>query len=293
MPQREHQNTLDNPSHDSGSRIASFDELTKGLATGAVSRRKVLRWMGSALAGAALASVPGVAWAACPEGQSRCGDRCVNLQTNERHCGSCSNRCRSTQTCCKGRCVNLQRNENHCGSCSNRCAEEQECVGGVCQGGCPSGTTLCGGACVSNVCPQGQVFNNSSCQCGCTYTAVALCGGTCVVDCPPDQTLNCSTCQCEAGLCPSEPNFFGYTFCGGNCVRNCFLADQYINCSTCQCEGGSCPSGYTEIPYPDFGSFCCPNAQVCGTGGAVECCNTSGFTTCVIDSSGRGSCQPA
>jgi hypothetical protein len=26
-----------------------FDELAKGLATGAVSRRKALRWMGSAL----------------------------------------------------------------------------------------------------------------------------------------------------------------------------------------------------------------------------------------------------
>src|SRR5215208_5102449 len=226
MPQREHQNTQDDASSEPSGVITSFDELTKGLATGAVSRRKALRWMGSALVGAALASVPGVAWGACPEGQTRRGDRCVNLQTNERHCGSCS----------------------------NRCAEEQECVGGVCQGGCPSGTTLCSGACVSNVCPQGQVFNNSACQCGCTYTAVAL--------------------------------------CGGNCVRNCFLADQYINCSTCQCEGGSCPSGYTEIPYPDFGSFCCPNAQVCGTGGAVACCNTSGFT-CVIDSLGRGSCQPA
>src|SRR5215213_8308633 len=138
MPQQEHENIQGHSSPDSGSVITSFDELTKGLATGAVSRRKALRWMGSALVGAALASVPGVAWAACPEGQTRCGDRCVNLQTNERHCGSCSNRCASNQTCCKGRCVNLQRNERHCGSCFNRCAEGQECVGGECQ--CPSGT---------------------------------------------------------------------------------------------------------------------------------------------------------
>src|SRR5918997_3964241 len=148
----------------------SFDELAKGLASGTLSRGKVLRWMGGALVGAALASVPGVAWAndRCPDGQTRCGDRCVNLQTNERHCGSCSNRCRSTQTCCKGRCVNLQANERHCGSCFNRCPEGSECVGGVCQRGCPSGTTLCGGNCVSNVCPQGQFFNTSACECQCT-----------------------------------------------------------------------------------------------------------------------------
>lgn len=132
-------------------RERSFDELARGLANGSVSRRQALRLVGSALVGAALASVPGVAWAACPEGQTRCGDRCVNLKTNERHCGSCRNRCRSTQTCCGGRCVNLQRNEYHCGSCFNRCAgegeQEDECVAGVCQGGQPGECTpgtLCG-----------------------------------------------------------------------------------------------------------------------------------------------------
>src|SRR5215217_1159037 len=87
-------------SHSDGSSIASsLDELAKGLANGTLSRGKAIRWMGGALLGAALASVPGVAWAdddRCSEGQTRCGDRCVNLLTNERHCGSCSNRCRST-----------------------------------------------------------------------------------------------------------------------------------------------------------------------------------------------------
>ena len=112
MPQRERQNIQGDPSPDRGSTITSFDELAKGLATGAVSRRKALGWMGGALVGAALASVPGVAWAndRCSEGQTRCGDRCINLQANERHCGSCRNRCASNQTCCKGRCVNLQTN---------------------------------------------------------------------------------------------------------------------------------------------------------------------------------------
>ncbi len=179
----------------------SLDELARGLVSGTVSRGKALRWMGSALVGAALASVPGVAWAACPEGQTRCGERCVSLQTDERHCGSCRNRCASNQTCCKGRCVNLQTNERHCGGCFNRCAEGSECVGGVCQ--CPSGTTLCGGNCVPN-CPSGQTRDISTCQCGAPCTIPqqpVLCNGQCIyTGCGPTQTFNPTICECE---CPS------------------------------------------------------------------------------------------
>jgi hypothetical protein len=55
----------------------SFDELARGLASGSVSRRKALKLMGAALAGGALASIPGVAQAAppqpCPEGTFTCG----------------------------------------------------------------------------------------------------------------------------------------------------------------------------------------------------------------------------
>jgi len=187
MPEQEHhisqQELLPSPSFASsrsgGSSIAtSFDELAKELATGTLSRGKALRLVGGALIGAALASVPGVALAdddcrrlgrecrrdsqccsrncirrgddkvcGCPSGQSRCGDRCVNLKTNERHCGSCSERCATNQTCCNGNCVNLQRNENNCGRCGNRCPEESECVRGECQGSCPPERTLTEGEC--------------------------------------------------------------------------------------------------------------------------------------------------
>jgi hypothetical protein len=48
-----------------------FDELTSGLASGSLSRRKALRLMGAALIGGALASIPGIVKAApftCPPG---------------------------------------------------------------------------------------------------------------------------------------------------------------------------------------------------------------------------------
>jgi hypothetical protein len=141
-----------------------FDDLARGLADGTLTRGKALRLMGSLLVGSALGSIPGVAWAndddddRCPEGQTRCGERCVNLRFNERHCGSCFNRCRSTQSCCNGRCVNLMRNENHCGECSNRCEEGQECVRGGCavacisngNGPCADPSECCSGNCDSS-----------------------------------------------------------------------------------------------------------------------------------------------
>jgi hypothetical protein len=87
---------------------SSLDELAKGLASGTVSRGKALRLMGAALVGGALASIPRMAWAdddRCSEGQTRCGERCVNLKTNERNCGSCFHRCEEGEECVDGGCV--------------------------------------------------------------------------------------------------------------------------------------------------------------------------------------------
>jgi hypothetical protein len=43
---------------------SSFDELTRGLASGGVSRREALKWLGATLLGGALAFTPKVAEAA-------------------------------------------------------------------------------------------------------------------------------------------------------------------------------------------------------------------------------------
>jgi hypothetical protein len=124
----------------------SLDELAKGLATGTLSRGKALRWMGGALLGAALASIPGVAWAnddcrrlgrECRRDSQCCSRNCIR-RGDDKVCG-----CPEGQTLCKkprgdGRCVNLKTNERHCGSCFNRCAEGEECVGGTCAAACIS-----------------------------------------------------------------------------------------------------------------------------------------------------------
>src|SRR3712207_6240589 len=99
-----------------------FDELAKGLASDSISRRRVLRLMGSALVGAAMASIPGLAQAApaegrgrpCPKGQIKCRDTC---------CSSPEDRC------CHGVCTNIVFDRSNCGRCGNECAAGEGCCG--------------------------------------------------------------------------------------------------------------------------------------------------------------------
>jgi hypothetical protein len=169
-----------------------------------------------------LASVPGVAWAndRCSQGQTRCGDRCVNLQINERHCGSCRNRCGPNQTCCKGRCVNLRRNENHCGECSNRCDDREQCVRGECQGGCPE-AQICGDACCTA---------DESCWSG---TEIAIC-------------------------CSNDPYCTGVVTVTGQQVCVDYAAYNDCTRSTCNIDT-DCSSGELCVPtFCDPGNRCVP-----------------------------------
>jgi len=149
----------------------SFDELATGLASGTISRRRVLRLMASAVVGAALASVSGVAWAAppegrgrpCPRGAKKCGDTCcfspedrccrgvcTTVGMDRSNCGRCGNECATGEGCCGGKCVPLNTHE-HCSGCFAGCHEAEICVDGSCQ--CPEpGHTVCANVC----CPEGH-----------------------------------------------------------------------------------------------------------------------------------------
>jgi hypothetical protein len=204
----------------------SFDELARALASGSLSRGKALRLMGGLLVGSALASLPGVAWAdddddeRCRSTQTRCKDRCVNLRTNERHCGRCFNRCTSNQTCCGGRCVNLKRNERHCGRCGKSCEEGQECVDGVCQGG---------------GCPDSQICGDSCC------TAGETCYGPFLTNAEP-------VCCSNDPLCQGNPTAAGTIVCvnlqvvGGPCPRPTCNTDADCSGEICIQTPG-CPGG--------------------------------------------------
>jgi|SRR5215203_6011413 len=199
MPQQEH--------HSSQEVATSFDELAKGLANGTLSRGKAIRLVGGALLGAALASVPGVAWAddRCSEGQTRCGDRCVNLQRNERHCGSCFHRCAEGEECVSGVC------QGSCLSNGGSCTSGSECCSGNCKGG----------TCVASCIPPSVTPCESSLDCGIPcggcgeeVSGGAYCGGstlntpcTTSCDCPTDQFCRALPGEnlCTTVCTPSTP----------------------------------------------------------------------------------------
>lgn len=151
----------------------------------------------------------GTAESGSTDGCTLCGEACVDLEEDERHCGSCGNvcaeeetcregvcvggcevsceegteicegtecRCRSGYTTCEGRCVNLQTSPEHCGACGVVCA--QACGAGACvDASCPGFVLSCDGACVD---PMSDPEH---------------CGG-CGERCGPEE-------QCDAGICGS------------------------------------------------------------------------------------------
>jgi hypothetical protein len=127
----------------------SFDDLTKGLASGTISRLEAVRLLGAALVGSALASIPGVAWAQgkpCPQGTRLCPDRtCVPVgqACGSRGCppgqireqGQCV--CPPGTTYCpdRGICSDLSIDNDNCGTCGNSCYEQGNmlCQNGECR----------------------------------------------------------------------------------------------------------------------------------------------------------------
>jgi hypothetical protein len=162
-------------------RASSFDELTRGLASGTLSRGRALRLMGAALVGGTLASL-GI------------GEAGADL------CKRAGKACKKNTQCCSGNCVNAPT-----GTCA----------------ACPSGQVLCNGNCVSNSClaNSGQVFNSSTCQCECPSGRVLLSNGTCATPCTtaPECT---GGCECNGHSVNTAQGFCSTQTLGGGCATD-------------------------------------------------------------------------
>jgi hypothetical protein len=209
---------------------------------------------------------------------TQCGDECVDITNNPRHCGECGDRCNSDERCirgdcvrvegcdppttmCNGECVDLRFSQDNCGACGNACGFGSFCSSGICSAQCPNGQ--CGGVCVNLLSDP----NN--------------CGG-CGISCGPGA-------QCSNGTCIGGCNG---TYCNGQCVD--VSSDPY-NCGECNalCLGGglACINGYCQIVCPPDTLFCndtCVDWRFdpnnCGGCGVI----CSGGWACV-----EGSCMPA
>jgi hypothetical protein len=248
----------------------NLDNLARGLASGSISRRQAVRWMGGALLGSVLAIVPGVeAFAApkpakgrCPTGFVNCRGTCVKTQSNSSHCGGCFIQCSQNEACCGGRCSDLCSDSSNCGFCGNACTGGRVCQ--FCGCSCPNGTVECGGECVSDSCPEGREFDFSTCRCECSGGTVE-CGGECLsTTCPGGQVFNPTTCQCEVPCGPPA-------ICGSAATRCRQETGQFCIC-TATLEGGSVCGSALECGPPCTSSAECP--QLFGPGAFCQAPNT-------------------
>ena len=163
----------------------------------------------------------------CPSGQE-CSNEglCVTIQDPGSQCSGVFQHCPGASAA--NECVNLATDDAHCGACDGACATDENCISGVCTKDCGN-LQLCGTACADlkteplhcgtcdNACNSGQVCTDGTCGCetgkcgdNCTLT---LCQGACA-DTQTD-TNNCGNCGntcklsttgCVGGVCqyPAE-----------------------------------------------------------------------------------------
>jgi hypothetical protein len=200
-----------------------FDDLTRGLADGSLTRGKALRLMGAALLGGALGSVGIGEASADPPGCKRNGKTCTrNEQCCSRHCsgGSCQEQTTTTTTST----TSTSTTTPMCIPDGGSCAAGEPCCSGTCN---PTS-----GTCADSSCPSGRVLlSNGTCAIACTAeNSAQTCVGGCLVGCTPSTDS-------------SSPGESGYCVSGGGSATACT-------------SNGDCPTGEFCQGIPTLGGIC-------------------------------------
>jgi hypothetical protein len=193
----------------------SFDELTRGMASGSISRGKALKLMGAALLGGTLASLGIREAGADPPGCKRNGKNC----TRDKQC--CSEKCDSSTGKCAPACLP--------NSISSTCTADSQCCSGICNTtssgscgpcretgvSCTSASDCCSGHCANGCVPAQGVGLVNFVQCFCNDGAVIQTCST--IDC---NTLGassefCTTACASHGGRASDTCVLRYSPCGG------------------------------------------------------------------------------
>jgi len=215
----------------------------------------------------------------CEETAAFCAGSCVDLSSDDAHCGYCDHACGANRSCyggqcecdlpltlCSSQCVNPANDEAHCGGCGKVCAAQSTCINRacVCDASVP---TLCDGTCVDMTSDEQHCGacektcrENSTCtssDCVCDAKVPNLCGDTCV-DFATDEA-NCGKCdhmcpataQCTNGECKCKTA--GLSPCGDACVdlqsdaTHCGRCDLACPASGAMCKTGGCACDDTSL----------------------------------------------
>lgn len=107
----------------------------------------------------------------CIDYKECCSGECVDLQTNEEHCGNCNIVCATSETCCDGKCVDLNFDNANCGRCGHSClgkldstwCEDNYFYSKKKKSICDSGT--CVDEIIMGMCEEGEICDDEK---GCT-----------------------------------------------------------------------------------------------------------------------------
>jgi hypothetical protein len=155
-----------------------------------------------------LAACGGGNEAKCAEGETECGDLCLDLAVDIDNCGACGTVCAAGQTCSASACTDI-------------CAAGQQFCGGGCvdPGTDPAfcGATDCAGGAIGEQCANNYDCVGGGCECNVAggYTE---CGPNSCVDLTSDIN-NCGTCgtvcetangaSCIDGICRAAVTYAG------------------------------------------------------------------------------------
>ena len=233
----------------------------------------------------------------CDTGYSPCKgsnseDICVDLTSNNTHCGACDHNCPtdancSSSTCvcndtskhycpASNSCVDFQTDKKNCGSCGNECKANEDCCGGTCTD--ITTTSNCGSC--GKVCPIDRVCKSGSCQCP---DGQGDCGsGTCIT---LNSNSNCGSC---GNVCYGDSNCNGTEcVCSGGlhyCNKSCVSYNTQANCGSCGNNCGSLPciSGSCGCPSDQHvydGGCESDSTSNCG-GHGIKCNVSNAYNSC-------------
>lgn len=178
----------------------------------------------------------------CGEGELECDGACVDVLSNDAHCGTCGKTCEGDASCSDGQCLvdcsdgticgstcaDLETDPNNCGGCGVVCEasganSEGVCVAGQCDEVCSEGfgdcNTVLADGCETNL-------NDDLGNCG-------GCGNACVGAANAVPACDMGSCDSFSACAP------GYDDCDGAAANGC-EADTQVdpkNCNTC---GNNC-----------------------------------------------------
>ena len=233
----------------------------------------------------------------CPKGLTRCGNVCVKLLSDVRHCGACNSACSSSRadSCVAGKCS--------CGKTGKVCAPSLNCKSGTCtcvaSGNCKGccwgatcralGSAQSASTCGKNGAPCANCIDGNDCTTA-TCTSSGSCaktnkanGTTCddKAACTRDDTCSAGTCKgtpyaCKASTCQASSTCDGKGGCKVTLKANNTPCSDGVSCT----HGDKCASGVCKgTTYTCTPGTCQASATCNGSGGCLTTAMSDG-TSC-------------